>query len=247
MIPRAAAAALLAAAVLVPARAGAVVWKGELFDFEAGHAYVGFRLLDLAIYEPVTGLGIGTNPFEVKRKGWDVRRPGRPDASGHNVITVAPVNLYAIVYSREGEPAMFSDYWGSLTLQRVELFASYSNWSSLGDFTEVGTDILGERTRVPVEGSVPARMINTGVRWDYGKYAAASVGRLELKTRRSGPFLERYSAQWYVAGQMYFGATFGSKDDFAGGGLYYLVRSGWAGLKHLFRCRGWRCTVEEDP
>lgn len=241
------AAAFALVACLIPARAAALVWKGELFDVEAGHAYIGFRVLDFAIYEPVTGFGIGINPFELKRSAWDVRRPGLPDASGHNIITMPALNAYAILYSREGEHTYLGFHNdGSLTLQRVELFGTYSNWSTLGDFTEGGTDILGDQKRFRVDGTVPARMINAGVRWDYGKFLGVSLGRLELKTRRSGPFLERYSAKWYLAGQFYFGATFATKDDFAGGGLFYLARSGWAGLKHLFRCRGWRCPVKPD-
>ena len=244
--PRPALAAALVCALAAPA--GAIVWKGEIADFEAGHAFVGFRLLDTTLYEPVTGLGIGTNPFEIKRFGWDLRRANRGhDVSGHNLVTVAPINLYWMLYEWEGSPAMFSDYDGSLTVGHLEAFGTYSNWSSLQDLDEVvGVDYYGKSKREPVEGSVPAQYLNYGVRWDYGKYFAVNLGRFELRTRRNGVYLERYSARWYLSGQVYFGATFGKKEDELGG-LFYLTRAGWAGFKSLFRCRSWRCTVTEDP
>jgi hypothetical protein len=246
-LPRPALAGALVCALAAPA--GAVIWKGEIMDVEAGHAFVGFRLLDTAIYEPVTGLGIGTNPFEIKRFGWDLRRANRgPDVSGHNLVTVAPVNLYWIIHDWEGSPALFSDHAGSLTVGRLEAFGSYSNWSSLQDLTEVvGVSYDGTNKRGPVQGSVPAKYLNYGVRWDYGKWVGVNLGRLELRTRRNGVYLERYSAQWYLSGQVYFGATFGTKDDAVGGGMLYLVRSGWTRFANLFRCRSWRCTVTEDP
>lgn len=246
-LARLAPAAVFFCVLALPARA--IVWKGEIADLEAGHAFVGMRLLDIALYEPVTGLGIGTNPFEVKRYGWDLRRANRgPDVSGHNLVTVAPVNLYWILYDWEGSPAMQSDYAGSLTLGRIEAFGTYSNWSVLEDLTEgTGVDYNGNPTRGPVPGSVPAQYLNYGVRWDYGKWVGVNLGRLELRTRRTGVYLERYSAQWYLSGQIYFGATFGKKEDKVGGGLLYLLDSGWERFRNLFRCHTWQCTVHEDP
>jgi hypothetical protein len=237
-------------AVFLAASPARAYWlKEDFVSGQAGHAYAGLHLLDTAVYEKHSGLGLGTDPFELQHFGWDVRRAGRPDASGHDVTTVWPVKGYVTLHSWKGDPWLFSDNDGKNTVGRVELFASYSNWSKLGSFDEVtGVDSSGKSVRGTVAGSVPARVIDAGLRWDYGKYFAASIGRYELKTRAAGSFLPRYSTQWYGALQVSLGGTFAMSDSSAGGGgLDYLALSAWAWVKHLFRCRGPFCGVTPDP
>lgn len=242
-------AAALVALLALPAPAGAYWLKEDIVSGQAGHAYVGARFLDTALYEEHTGLGIGTDPFEIQHFGWDVRRAGLPDASGHDVTTVWPVKAYATLYSWKGDPWLFSDNDGANTVGRVELFASYSNWSKLGSFDQVtGTDDSGKSVRGPVSGSVPARVIDAGLRWDYGKYVSVSVGRYELKTRPTDGFLTRYSTQWYGALQLSLGGTFAMSDSSAGGGgLYYLLQSAWTALRRATSCTGPDCGITPDP
>ncbi len=70
--------------LLLLASPAAAVWgRAEFLGADLGSAYVGARLLDVALYHQRYGVGLGTTLIDGRLHGWDIPRRGSPDASGH--------------------------------------------------------------------------------------------------------------------------------------------------------------------
>ncbi len=90
---------------------------------------------------------------------------------------------------------------------------------------------MGEPERQRVGGGVPASYWDYGLRLDIGAYWGVAAGRFAFQTDREGAFRRRYASTWYVKTFLYLGATWG---DSAKGGIGWLARDAWTGVRRLF-------------
>lgn len=228
-----------AALFLAAAPASAETWNRlEIFGVLGGNGVYGLDALGAGIYHPRYGLGIGTRALELRGETWDLPRKGRPDASAHALIIIAPIEARVVLASWEGAP--FVDFVSAeSSTGRLELFGSYCPWARLGGLTEVQTDVLGTQARVPVSGLVKATTLDWGLSYDAGKLWSVSAGRFEFQAREDGIYRARRAGRWYALARLYYGRTHG---DTIGASPLNIFRD--AGFK-LCRLVG-RCGIIED-
>lgn len=188
------------------------------------------HLVEFDAYYARYGLGAGVGVWEAEFGAWDVPRSGRNDASAHMLSTFFPLKAYATLWSFEGPP-LYAQRHATRTIGRVEAFGVFSDWAKLGLFTEPRIGVLGDEDRVGVKGSLPARRIDYGVRFDYGRFVGIAVGRREFWSERSGDFRRRYDAMWYGRLVLYYGFNIGDQS----GSLLQLPRDVRALLRKLLR------------
>lgn len=98
----------LGAAVLLFLAAGPVAAKTwnrlEIIGILGGNGVYGLDVFSAGIYHPRYGLGIGTRALELRGETWDLPRQGRPDASAHAIVIVAPIEARVVLASWEGSP-----------------------------------------------------------------------------------------------------------------------------------------------
>lgn len=163
----------------------AAVWgRAEFLGGDVGTAYVGARLLDLSIYHQRYGMGIGTSLVDGRLHGWDIPRRGAPDASGHILSGIGPINAFVALKSWEGIPFFIGDYEAHPTVGRIEAYGSYCGWGRMWGFTEEAPNSLGEPERQRVGGGVPASYWDYGLRLDIGAYWGIAAGRFAFQTDR---------------------------------------------------------------
>lgn len=228
-----------AALFLAAAPAAAETWNRiEVFGILGGNGVYGLDVFAAGIYHPRYGLGIGTRALELRGETWDLPRQGRPDASAHALVIVAPIEARVVLASWEGSP--FFDYSSAeSSTGRLELFGSYCPWARFGGLTEVRTDLLGTPERGPVKGFVKASTLDWGLSYDAGKLWSVSAGRFEFQTREDASFRPRRAGRWYAMARLYYGRTHGAT---IGANPLNLIRD--AGFK-LCRLVG-RCGIIED-
>jgi hypothetical protein len=222
------------------APSSAAVWsKREWLGFEAAHGHQGLSIANVAWYYSRYGLGAGSALFDAKAGGWDVPRTGRPDASGHFLYQFAPLRVYWTLWSRDGWlPDAMLDLFQERSVAHVDLYASYTPFGRMTGFTQAGTNVLGDPERQAVAGSVPASILEYGLRADAGTVASVSVGRLRFRTSAADGFREKSFDRWFASVSVYAGGTFG---ETSGGGAGTLLKDVWYWLKTPFVCRGPVC------
>lgn len=235
--------AFLATLPLLLVRPAHAAWgRIEFVDAAAGRGFSQVRLFDTALHNERYGFGLGFTTLDARLHGWDIRRRGQPDASAHVLLGLAPVTAHWTIWNWEG-PANFRGLdFAQPPVGHLSAYFHYGWWARLAGFTEVERPLLGEESRVDVEGRVPATYSDYGLRLDYGNYAAVSIGRMEFKTKDHGIFRARTVTQPYVLVHLYFAIH---KHPQRQGGAVMFLRDGWDGLRSLFRCRGWRCNIQE--
>lgn len=231
------AASLAGLVALTAAKASA--WdRFEPVGYFAGNGHMGLRLVDYGIYSARYGVGVGTRLADVRLDAWDIPRQGRPDASAHGIVVIAPLEVRVALRSWEGKPYIEGTSAES-SIGRIELHGWYCPWARFGLMSEVQTDILGIERRAFLNDSVSAEVWDYGLRYDAGRLWYVGVGRFEFRTRNSGPFRSRRDGRWYGVASLYFGRTHGKT---VGGTPWNLLRD--AGFKV---CRAFgRCGIIED-
>lgn len=223
------------AALLLPSSARAWWVRQEWLGYEAANSFFAFRVADLSVHQSRYGLGVGSSAMRlIGGRAWDVPRRDGSDVSGHGVFTFLPLNLHLTLHSRPGPARVF---WGrgARQIRRVELYGSYCPWGMMSNFTRGTRNILGDKERVEVPGSLGVEVLDYGLRADVASWAALSIGQMEFRTPDDGLFRGKHFAKAYVSMDVFF-TDFGlTEGDEAGGSVFYLLRDGWYWLSYPFR------------
>lgn len=222
-----------------PSPSHAIWLRWEIVGGAAGYRFLEGKAIGLTLYNQRYGVGIGSYLYEVKKHGWDIGRVGLSDASGHLLDSFGPVNIRLALKSYEGLPLVtgpLRELRADHTINRLEAYLDYSGWGHLSNFSEARLNEQSELARFDVEGRLPVRYFNYGLRLDCGSTLGVSVGRLDFKTQAVGQYQSRSSGQWYGLVHLFLGATLG---DSIGGNVSYIVRDGWDALSSLLGRRSY--------